>query len=154
MLDFLANYWVYLVILVVLVILFFAARGALKGLKARSPFNLENIRKSTEPNFLALQQKSKALLADADMTCEIKPGSSQVIPKKEDLKFFRRAVSQKFKLAVFQVPGTNKVVFFFCKTEAGLRRRIENLVINQKFREGKPPYLDVATGEKLRYPKA
>lgn len=153
MLDFLANYWVYLVILVVLVVLFFAARGALKGLKARSPFNLENIRKSTEPNFLALQQKSKALLADADMICEIKPGSSQVIPKKEDLKFFRRAVSQKFKLAVFQVPGTNKVVFFFCKTEAGLRRRIENLVINQKYREGRP-YLDVATGEKLRYPKA
>ena len=88
------------------------------------------------------------------MICEIKPGSDQVIPKKEDIKFFRRAVSQKFKLAVFQVPGTNKVVFFFCKTEAGIRRRLQNLVINQKFREGKHPYIDEATGEKLRYPKA
>ena len=105
MLDFFANYWPYILILVVGILLFFAIRGALKGLKARSPFNMENIRKSTEPNFLALQQKSKALLADADMVCEIKPGSDQVIPKKEDIKFFRRAVSQKFKLAVFQVPG-------------------------------------------------
>ena len=93
MLDFLANNWPYLIILVVVVALFFVIRGALKGLKARSPFNMENIRKSTEPNFLALQQKSKALLADADMICEIKPGSDQVIPKKEDVKFFRRAVS-------------------------------------------------------------
>ncbi|SHK26182.1 hypothetical protein [Fibrobacter sp. UWB12] len=154
MLDFLANYWPYLVILVVVILLFFVLRGFLKGLKARSPFNMENIRKSTEPNFLALQQKSKALLADADMICEIKPGSDQVIPKKEDVKFFRRAVSQKFKLAVFQVPGTNKVVFFFCKTEAGIKRRLQNLVINQKFREGKHPYVDEATGEKLRYPRA
>ena len=32
-------------------------------------------------------------------------------------------------------------------------RRIENLVINQKFREGKPPYMDAATGEKLKYPR-
>ena len=69
MLDFLANNWPYLIILVVVVALFFVIRGALKGLKARSPFNMENIRKSTEPNFLALQQKSKALLADADMIC-------------------------------------------------------------------------------------
>lgn len=154
MLDFLANYWPYLVVLVVVILLFFVLRGVFKGLKARSPFNMENIRKSTEPNFLALQQKSKALLADADMICEIKPGSDQVIPKKEDVKFFRRAVSQKFKLAVFQVPGTNKVVFFFCKTEAGIRRRLQNLVINQKYREGKPPYIDNETGEKLRYPRA
>jgi hypothetical protein len=28
------------------------------------------------------------------------------------------------------------------------------LVINQKYREGKHPYVDEATGEKLRYPKA
>ena len=154
MLDFLANNWPYLIILVVVILLFFVLRGFLKGLKARSPFSMENIRKSTEPNFLALQQKSKALLADADMICEIKPCSDQVSPKKVDVKFFRRAVSQKFKLAVFQVPGTNKVVFFFCKTEAGIRRRLQNLVINQKFREGKPPYIDNETGEKLRYPRA
>ena len=153
MLDFFANYWPYILILVVVVVLFFAIRGALKGLKARSPFNMENIRKSTEPNFLALQQKSKALLADADMICETKPNSHLVLPKKEDMLFFRRAVKQKYKLAMFLVPGTNKVVYFFCKTEQGLRRRIENLVINQKFREGKPPYMDVATGEKLKYPR-
>ena len=88
MLDFFSNYWPYLLILVVVILVFFALRGVLKGLKARSPFNMENIRKSTEPNFLALQQKSKALLADADMICEIKPGTDQVIPKKEDIKFF------------------------------------------------------------------
>ena len=87
------------------------------------------------------------------MICETKEGSNLVMPKKEDMMFFRRAVKQKYKLAMFLVPGTNKVVYFFCKTEQGLRRRIENLVINQKFREGKPPYMDVATGEKLKYPR-
>ena len=54
---------------------------------------------------------------------------------------------------MFLVPGTSKVAYFFCKTEQGLRRRIDNLVINQKFREGKKPYNDVSTGEKLRYPR-
>ena len=97
MLDFLANYWPYLVVLVVVILLFFVLRGFLKGLKARSPFNMENIRKSTEPNFLALQQKSKALLADADMICEIKPGSDQVTPRKKTLNFsvapFRKSSS-------------------------------------------------------------
>ena len=49
MLDFFANYWPYILILVVGILLFFAIRGALKGLKARSPFNMENIRKTTSP---------------------------------------------------------------------------------------------------------
>lgn len=154
MLDFLANYWPYLIALVVLVLVIFAVRGVRKALKeGGGAFNLETIKKNTQPNFAALKQKSQALLADADMICETKEGSNLVIPKKEDLKFFRRAVSQKYKLAMFLVPGTNKVAYFFCKTEQGLRRRIENLVINQKFREGKKPYVDIPTGEKLRFPR-
>ena len=154
MLDFLANYWPYLIALVVVVLAVFAFRGLRKALKeGGGAFNLETIRKNSAPNFAALKQKSQALLADADMICEVKPGSNLVIPKKEDLKFFRRAVSQKYKLAMFLVPGTNKVAYFFCKTEQGLRRRIDNLVINQKFREGKKPYNDVATGEKLKFPR-
>ena len=43
MLDFFSNYWPYLLILVVVILVFFALRGVLKGLKARSPFNMENI---------------------------------------------------------------------------------------------------------------
>lgn len=155
MLDFLAEYWPWLIAVVIVVLLVFAIRGLRKAMKeGGGAFSLDTIRKNSEPNFAALKQKSKALLADADMICETKEGSNLVIPNKENLKFFRRAVSQKYKLAMFLIPGTNKVVYFFCKTEAGLRRRIENLVINQKFREGKPPYIDLATGEKLRYPKA
>ena len=155
MLDFLANYWPWLVAIVIVVLAIFAFRGVRKALKeGGGAFSLETIRKNTEPNFAALKQKSKALLADADMICETKEGSNLVIPKREDMKFFRRAVSQKYKLAMFLVPGTNKVAYFFCKTEAGLRRRIDNLVINQKFHDEKKPYVDVATGEKLRYPKA
>jgi len=154
MLDFLANNWPYLVAIVLVVVVIFAVRGVRKALKeGGGAFNLETIKKNTEPNFAALKQKSQALLADADMICEVKEGSNFVVPKKEDLKFFRRAVSQKYKLAMFLVPGTNKVAYFFCKTDAGVKRRIENLVINQKFREGKKPYVDVATGEKLKYPR-
>ncbi|MCQ2104916.1 MAG: DUF1248 domain-containing protein [Fibrobacter sp.] len=154
MLDFLANYWPYLILLVVIVLVIFAIRGVRKALKeGGGAFSVETIKKNTEPNFAALKQKSEALLADADMICEIKDGSSYVIPKKEDLKLFRNAVKQKYKLAMFLVPGTNKVVYFFCKTDAGVKRRIENLVINQKFREGKKPYVDVATGEKLKFPR-
>ncbi|MCF0223683.1 MAG: hypothetical protein HUK20_05390 [Fibrobacter sp.] len=154
MLDFLASYWPFILAIVIIVLAVFAFRGVRKALReGGGAFSVETIRKTTEPNFAALKQKSQALLADADMICEIKEGSNFVIPKKEDLKFFRRAVSQKYKLAMFQVPGTNKVVYFFCKTDAGVKRRIENLVINQKFREGKPPYTDVATGEKLKFPR-
>lgn len=154
MLDFLASYWPYIVALFVIVLLVFAIRGVRKALKeGGGAFNLETIKKNTDPNFAALKQKSHALLADADMLCDVKPGSSLVIPKKEDLKFFKRAVSQKYKLAMFLVPGTAKVAYFFCKTEQGLRRRIDNLIINQKFREGKKPYNDIATGEKLRFPR-
>lgn len=154
MLDYLSEYWPFLVAIVVIIVAFFAFRGVRRFLKeGRGAFSLEVIQKNTEPNFAALKQKSKALLADADMICEVKEGSKLVLPKKEDMAFFKRAVSQKYKLAMFLVPGTNKVVYFFCKTEAGVRRRIENLVINQKFREGKKPYIDVATGDKLKYPR-
>jgi len=155
MLDFLANNWPYIIIAIVVVLIIFAVRGVRKALKeGGGAFRLETIKRNTEPNFAALKMKSKALLADADMICEVREGSNLVLPNKADMKFFRRAVSQKYKLAMFLVPGTNKVAYFFCKTEPGLRRRIDNLVINQKFHENKPPYIDLATGEKLRYPKA
>ncbi len=154
MLDFLASYWWVILIVVVVVLLVFVIRGVRKALKeGGGAFNLETIQKNTEPNFAALKQKSQALLADADMICDIQDGRSFVLPKKEDMKFFRRAVSQKYKLAMFQVPGTKHVAYFFCKTEQGLRRRIDNLVINQKYREGKP-YVDMETGKKLKYPRA
>lgn len=154
MLDFLANNWPFIVAIVLIVLVIFVIRGVRKALKeGGGAFSLETIKKTTEPNFAALKQKSQALLADADMICEVKEGSNYVIPKKEDLKLFRNAIKQKYKLAMFLVPGTNKVVYFFCKTDAGVKRRIENLVINQKFREGKKPYVDVATGEKLKYPR-
>lgn len=154
MLDFLASYWWVILIVVVVVLLIFVIRGVRKALKeGGGAFNLETIQKNTAPNFAALKQKSQALLFDADMICDIQEGRNFVLPKKEDMKFFRRAVSQKYKLAMFQVPGTKKVAYFFCKTEQGLRRRIDNLVINQKFREGKKPYVDVATGEKLKFPR-
>ena len=154
MLDFLANNWPYIIAVVVILLAVFAFRGVRKALKeGGGAFSLETIKRNTEPNFAALKQKSKALLADADMICEVKEGSNLVLPKKEDMAFFKRAVSQKYKLAMFLIPGTNKVAYFFCKTEAGVRRRIENLVINQKFREGKKPYIDVATGDKLKYPR-
>ncbi|MCQ2101740.1 MAG: DUF1248 domain-containing protein [Fibrobacter sp.] len=155
MLDFLANYWPFILLTVVIILGFFAFRGVRKALKeGGGAFSLETIKKATEPNFAALKQKSQALLVDADMICEVKEGSTYVIPKKEDLKLFRNAVKQKYKLAMFLVPGTNKVAYFFCKTEQGLRRRIDNLVINQKFQAGKKPYNDLATGEKLRFPRA
>lgn len=154
MLDFLANNWPYLVAIVLVVVIIFAVRGVRKALReGGGAFSLETIKKTTEPNFAALKQKSQALLADADMICEVKEGSNYVIPKKEDLKLFRTAIKQKYKLAMFLVPGTNKVVYFFCKTDAGVKRRIENLVINQKFRDGKKPYVDIATGEKLKFPR-
>lgn len=155
MLDFLSNYWWVLLIVVVLVVVIFAVRGVRKALKeGGGAFSLETIKKNTEPNFAALKQKSQALLLDADMICEVQEGRNFVLPSKEDMKTFRNAVKQKYKLAMFLVPGTNKVAYFFCKTEQGLRRRIDNLVINQKLRDGKKPYNDIATGEKLRYPRA
>ena len=114
MLDFLAEYWPWLIAVVIVVLLVFAIRGLRKAMKeGGGAFSLDTIRKNSEPNFAALKQKSKALLADADMICETKEGSNLVIPNKENLKFFRRAVSQKYKLAMFLIPGTNKVVYFF-----------------------------------------
>ena len=71
MLDFLANYWPWLIAVTVVVLAVFAFRGLRKALKeGGGAFNLETIKRNTDPNFAALKQKSKALLADADMICE------------------------------------------------------------------------------------
>ena len=80
MLDFLASYWPFLVALFVIVMGVFAFRGVRKALKeGGGAFSLETIKKNTEPNFAALKQKSHALLADADMICEVKEGSHLVV---------------------------------------------------------------------------
>ena len=79
MLDFLANYWPWLIAVTVVVLAVFAFRGLRKALKeGGGAFNLETIKRNTDPNFAALKQKSKALLADADMICETKEGSNLV----------------------------------------------------------------------------
>ena len=48
----------------------------------------------------------------------------------------------------------NKVVYFFCKTEAGLQRRLQNLLFDRQMKNSHWPYADKATAEHLRYPKA
>lgn len=154
-LNFLSENWPYLLIVLLVIVIIFAIRGVRRFMReGGGAFNIETIRKNSEPNFAALKQRSKALLADAEIVYEMKEGQKYVLFPKDDMKFFRRAVSQKYKIAMFMIPGTNKIVYFFCKTDSGMRRRIENLVPNNKFREGKKPYMDIATGDKLRYPRA
>ena len=83
MLDFLANYWPFIVAFVLIFLGVFAFRGVRKALKeGGGAFSLETIKKNTEPNFAALKQKSRALLADADMICEVKEGS-HLVPRKK-----------------------------------------------------------------------
>ncbi|MDR1759357.1 MAG: hypothetical protein LBR60_02380 [Fibrobacter sp.] len=152
MLAFLSEYWVYLVVLVVVVILAAVVRGVIKFLRdGGGAFRLSDIQKNSEPNKAALKEKSKALLQDADMICEVQ--GDRVAPSKEDLMLFRRAVGARYKVAMFLIPESTQVVYFFCKTEAGLKRRFENLMPNVKSKSNRFPYLDPETGKKLKFPK-
>ena len=63
-------------------------------------------------------------------------------------------VETKYKAASFYIAKENKVVYFFCKTEAGLQRRLQNLLFDRQMKNSHWPYADKATAEHLRYPKA
>ena len=93
----------------------------------------------------------KAMLADADVVCEIKNG--RVIPKRENIMTFRNVYKMKYKAASFYIAKENKVVYFFCKTEAGLQRRLTNLMLDKDKKNAHWPYKDKATAEHLRYPR-
>ena len=75
-----------------------------------------------------------------------------VVPNKEDFALFRRAVGQKYKVIMFLIPNTDKVVYFFCKTEAGIKRRIENLLTNDR-RKTVNGLMQIRRLRKLKYPK-
>lgn len=150
--DFFANYWWVILILVVIVIIAAVIRGIRKALKeGGGAFNLETIRKNTEPNREYVKQKAAAMLKDADMVCEVTGG--RVIPKREDLPVFRAAIKSRYKVAMFLVEKENKVAYFFCKTEKGLERRIKNLMIDRQQKNSHWPYEDRETGERLKFPK-
>lgn len=152
MIDFLSNSWPFILALFILVLILAIVRAVRKFLReGGGAFRLDAIKQNSEPNKEALKAKSQALLADADMICTVQ--GSLVVPSKEDFALFRRAVSQKYKVAMFLIADSDKVVYFFCKTEAGIKRRIENLLNNDRRRNAKWPYADTATGEKLKFPK-
>lgn len=152
MISFLSQYWPYLVAFLVLVVILALIRGVRKFLReGGGAFRLSEVKKYSEPNKEVLKEKSKALLQDADIVCEVK--NEQIVPGKEALLLFRQAVSKRFKVAMFLIPDSNQVVYFFCKTEAGIKRRIENLMPNHKRKSNKWPYMDTETGKKLKFPK-
>ncbi len=150
MLDFFATYWPILLILVLIVLVAAVFRAVRRFLKeGGGVFKVESARKSSEPNKLWLRQVSKALVADADMICETK--GELIKPTKEDIRMIRTVVKAKYRVAMFLVPDTDKVAYFFCKSEAGLQRRLKNLLPNEQRKSHKWPYADVETGKKLKY---
>jgi len=152
MIEFLSNSWPVILAIFIVVVILAIIRAVRKFMReGGGAFRLETIKKSSEPNNEVLKAKSEALLADADMICTVQ--GSLVVPNKEDLALFKRAVGQKYKVIMFLIPKTDKVVYFFCKTEAGIKRRIENLLTNDRRKNSKWPYADTLTGEKLKYPK-
>ncbi len=150
--TFFSEYWVVILVLVILVVVLAVIRAVRKVMKeGGGAFNMETIRKNSEPNREVIRYKGKAMLRDADVVCEVK--GNRVVPKREDLSLFRAAFKSKFKAAVFLVEKENKVAYFFCKTEAGLQRRITNLMLDKQEKNSHWPYTDKATGEHLRFPR-
>lgn len=150
--HFFSEAWPFIVALLVIVIIVAAVRAVRKIIKeGGGAFRLETIRKSTEQNVEGIKAKSKGLLKDADMICDVV--GERVIPNRENIGLFRAAVKSKYKVAMFLIADENKVVYFFCKTEAGLRRRLENLLPNDRRKNAHWPYADATTGEKLRFPR-
>ncbi len=157
--DFFANYWPLIVVLVIIVVIVAAVRAVRRVLKeGGGAFRVATARQSTEPNKLWVKQVSKALIADADMICNTK--GELIAPTKEDIKLIRVVVKNKFKVGMFLLPAERdaagneqapKVAYFFCKTEAGLQRRLKNLLPNEKRKSHTWPYADVETGKKLKY---
>lgn len=113
--NFFSEYWVVILILVILVVVLAAIRAVRKVMKeGGGAFNMETIRKNSEPNREVIRYKGKATIRDADVVCEVK--GNRVVPKREDLSLFRAAFKSKFKAAVFLVEKENKIAYFFCKT--------------------------------------
>lgn len=151
--DFLSNYWWIILILVFLVVVLAVVRAVRRVMKeGGGAFNLETIKKNSAPNWEVIRLKGRAMLKDADVVCTV--NGSRVVPKREDLSLFRIAFKSKFKAAVFYIEKEGKVAYFFCKTEAGLKRRIENLMFDKQDKNSHWPYTDTATGERLRFPRA
>jgi hypothetical protein len=149
---FFSTYWPVILVLVIAAVLFAVIHAVRRVLKeGGGAFNLATIRKSSEPNKEGIKEKSQAILKDADMICDVK--NERVIPHKEDLLVFRAAIKSRYKVAMFLVEKENKVAYFFCKSEAGLRRRVENLLPNSRHGNSHWPYADKETGEKLRFPR-
>ena len=148
--NFFFSYCPVLVIILFVVILLAIFRAVRRFLKeGGGAFRVETARKCSEPNKLFLTQCSKALLADADMVCKYK--GEFISPTKEDIKVLRSAVKKKYQCMPFLIPNTDQVAYFFCKSEAGFKRRMSNLLPNDKRKSHKWPYNDVETGKKLKY---
>lgn len=151
--DFLSNYWWVILILVFLVVVLAVIRAVRRVMKeGGGAFNLETIKKNSAPNWEVIRHKGRAMLKDADVVCAV--NGSRVVPNRADLSLFRIAFKNKFKAAVFYIEKEAKVAYFFCKTEAGLKRRIENLMLDKQDKNSHWPYIDKATGDHLRFPRA
>ncbi|MCK9183428.1 MAG: hypothetical protein M0P13_11220 [Fibrobacteraceae bacterium] len=150
--SFFAENWIFIVILLVLVVIIAIIHAVRKVLReGGGAFRLDTIKKNSDPNKEYIKIKAQAMLKDADMICEV--SGNHVIPKREDLAIFRAAVKSRFKVAMFLIESENKVAYFFCKTEQGLHRRIDNLLPDNRSKNSHWPYADQATGEKLRFPR-
>jgi hypothetical protein len=150
MLDFFTNAWPLLLGIFIVIVIVAIIRGVKRFLRdGGGAFRMETIMRNTNANLEALKQKSEALLKDADMVCPVT--GDLVSPTKNDLNLFKTAVARRYKVAMFLIPNTTQVAYFFCKTDAGLTRRIENLLPNDRKRNAKWPYQDKATGLKLKF---
>ena len=129
--EFFANYWWLILIIFVVVAIVAVIRAVRRVIKeGGGAFDLNTIKKNTAPNLEFVRQKGQAMMKDADVICEIKNG--RVIPKKQDIMTFRTAYKAKYKAASFYIAKEDKVVYFFCKSEAGLQRRLQNLLFDRQ----------------------
>ena len=151
--EFFANYWWLILIIFVVVAIVAVIRAVRRVIKeGGGAFDLNTIKKNTAPNLEFVRQKGQAMMKDADVICEIKNG--RVIPKKQDIMTFRTAYKAKYKAASFYIAKEDKVVYFFCKSEAGLQRRLQNLLFDRQAKNSHWPYADKATADHLRFPRA
>ena len=148
--NFFSTYWPLILILVLVVIVIAAIRAVRRILKeGGGAFQVSTAKKSSEPNKLWIKQVSKALVADCDMICETK--GELIKPTKQDIVLLRKVIKSKYQVAMYLLPEGDKVVYFFCKSQAGLERRLKNLLPNDQRKSHRWPYADVETGKKLKY---
>lgn len=156
MLDFFSAYWPLILILFVLVIIVFAIRGVRRALKeGGGAFKVENAKKASDANLLWLKQAYKAIALDADLICKTK--GDYIVPTKQDIRLLKKVVAKKMKIAMYLLPEaqnfahSGEVVYFFCKSERALERRLKNLLPNREVKSKRWPYADPDTGYKLKY---